>query len=140
MDDREFVARFEDCTLPPALFDHRNHVRLAWLYLKEEPLLTAMIRFKASLKRYAGSLGAAAKYHETITIAFLLLIHERMGAAETFDQFADANADLFGPLLERYYSKEALASEEARREFVMPDLSPILPFAPLAGGRCPQGG
>lgn len=122
MDDRELLTRFEDCTLPPAEFTHRNHVRVAWLYLREAPVLDALTRFVASLKRYAGSLGASAKYHETITFAFLFLIHERMQREpwDTFDAFADANADLFANVLERYYAKEVLASDLARTTFVLP--------------------
>ena len=123
MDDREFVAQFEACVLPSSQFHHRNHVRLAWLYLKEAPLLDALTRFRTSLQRYAASLGAAAKYHETITFAFLFLIHERMQRADaaTFDEFADANAELFDAILLRYYSEETLGSELARRVFVWPD-------------------
>ena len=123
MRDREFVEAFEACTLPPDLFSHRAHVRLAWLYLNEDALLPTLTRYSEGIKRYAGSLGASAKYHETITWAFLFLIHERMQRAThaTFDDFANANADLFGPILTRYYSEEALASEAARRPFVLPD-------------------
>jgi hypothetical protein len=122
-DDRAFVAQFEACTLPPREFDHRNHVRLAWLYLNEAPLLEALARFRTSLQRYAGSLGASAKYHETITFAFLFLIHERMqcDARATFDAFAAAHPDLFEPILLRYYRAETLASDLARRSFVLPD-------------------
>jgi hypothetical protein len=124
MDDVAFVAALESCTLPSALFDHREHVRLAWLYLREQPLLEALPRFISSLKRYAGSLGASGKYHETITYAFLFLIHERMARRETstFEEFADANADLFGPILQRYYRAETLGSDLAKTTFVMPDL------------------
>jgi len=123
MNDREFVAALEACTLPAELFDHREHVRLAWLYLREETLLEALPRFITSLKRFAGSLGASGKYHETITYAFLFLIHERMqrGGAGTFEEFAAANPDLFGPILQRYYRAETLASDFARTTFVMPD-------------------
>jgi hypothetical protein len=123
MSDREFVDAFEACTLPSSDFDHRNHVRLAWLYLQDQPLIEALPRFITSIKRYAGSLGASAKYHETITYAFMFLIHERnvRTPAATFDAFADANADLFGPILGRYYSPETLASDVARSSFVMPD-------------------
>ena len=122
MTDRDFIAAFETCTLPSDAFSHRQHVRLAWLYLREAPLLAALPRFIDSLKRYAASLGASGKYHETITYAFMFLIHERMSRAdaETFDDFADANADLFGPILERYYRRETLASDLARATFVMP--------------------
>lgn len=122
MRDREFVEAFENCTLPPDQFPHRAHVRLAWLYLKEGSLLDALPRFVDGLKRYAGSLGAGAKYHETVTWAYMFLIHERMARAEheTFDAFAEANPDLFNGILEKYYSKETLASDLARRTFVMP--------------------
>ena len=125
MSDREFVEALEACTLPSELFDHREHVRLAWLYLREEPVLDALPRFIASLKRYAGSLGASAKYHETITYAFMFLINERMQRvpAETFDEFASAHADLFGPILKRYYRGETLSSDLARATFLMPDLA-----------------
>jgi hypothetical protein len=125
MDDLEFVAALESCTLPSKAFDHRAHVRLAWLYLTEQPLLDALPRFIASLKRYAGSLGASGKYHETITYAFMFLIHERMfdSSATTFDEFAGANPDLFGPILERYYRAHTLASAAARSIFVLPSPS-----------------
>lgn len=122
--DRDFVDALESCNLPSDAFDHRGHVRLAWLYLRDQPLLIALPRFIDTLKRYATSLGATGKYHETITYAFLFLIHERMErhpATTTFDEFASANPDLFGPILQRYYRPETLASELARSIFVMPD-------------------
>ena len=124
MNDREFVEALEACTLPSELFDHREHVRLAWLYLREQPLLEALPRFITSLKRYARSLGANGKYHETITYAFMFLIHERMrrDSADEFDAFAAMNQDLFGPILQQYYRGETLASDFARSTFVMPDL------------------
>lgn len=123
MDDRDFIAAFEDCTLPPDLFPHRSHVRLAWLYLREHSLLETLNRYSTGIQRYAASLGATAKYHETITWAFLFLIHERMQHAshDSFEEFASANEDLFGPILERYYSPAALSSDLARRTFVLPD-------------------
>jgi len=124
VDDRELIAAFEDCTLPPALFTHRQHVRVGWIYLTEGTLLEALPRFVGSLKRYATSLGATTKYHETITFAFLFLIHERMQRtpADTFDDFAVAHPDLFEPILDRYYTAETLRSDLARQTFVMPDL------------------
>jgi hypothetical protein len=125
MDDRTFVDALESCTLPSDAFDHRAHVRLAWLYLSEEPLLEALSRFVSSLKRYAGSLGASGKYHETITYAFIFLIHQHMAEqqAATFDEFAAANPDLFGPILEKYYAPETLATPLARTVFVLPTKS-----------------
>jgi hypothetical protein len=121
--DHEFIESFENCTLPSDQFPHRAHVRLAWLYLREGSLLDALPRFVEDLQRYAASLGATAKYHETVTWAYMFLIHERMarGSAESFEEFATANPDLFNGVLEKYYRKETLSSDLARRTFLMPD-------------------
>jgi hypothetical protein len=128
MTDAELLSLFETCALPPDLFDHRLHVRVAWCYLREEQqVLPALSRFTASLKRYAGNLGKLSIYHETITWAYLFLIHERMQRAPVtdFDTFAAQNRDLLEkpPVLERYYRPETLSSDLARRVFVMPDLA-----------------
>ena len=126
MSDEELIASYENCTLDPALFNHRQHVRVAWICLRDAPLLAALSRFADSLRRFATSVGSPGLYHETITFAFLFLIHERMqrGEASTFDEFAEANPDLFRwkpSILDDYYSAETLASPLARRTFVMPD-------------------
>lgn len=124
MRDRELVDAFESCSLPPDQFPHRAHVRLAWLYLRDYSLLDALTRFVEGLRRYTGSLGAGAKYHETVTWAYMFLIHDRMARAplDTFEEFAAANPDLFNGVLEKYYSKETLSSELARRTFLMPEV------------------
>jgi hypothetical protein len=31
----EFVAEFESCRLPAAQFHHADHIRLAWIYLRQ---------------------------------------------------------------------------------------------------------
>ena len=129
-DDAAFVAAFEDCTLPPERFHHADHVRLAWLLLGEDDLPHALVRFCEGLKRYAASLGKAGLYHETITVAYLLLVQDRRqagGTAETFEEFTRWNPDLFvwrPSILERYYRPETLASARAREGFVLPDRRP----------------
>jgi hypothetical protein len=123
----DLIRRFEDGTLPPSEFHHRDHVRLAWLYLNEEPPLAALARFTEGLKRFATRNGHPGLYHETITWAYLLLIHERKArgdAGEAWEDFAARNPDLLSwkpSVLDGYYREETLASDLARRVFVMPD-------------------
>lgn len=122
--ETEFVQRFEDATLPTDAFRHRDHVRLAWLYLKRYPALEALTRFAEGLKRFASAHGHPGLYHETITWAFLFLIRERMADEETWEEFAAKNPDLLTwkpSVLDRYYEKETLFSDRARRIFVLPD-------------------
>jgi len=128
MTDAEFVRAFEDCTLPNTAFHHRDHVRLAWLYLREASALEALARFAAGLKRFATFNGHPGLYHETITWAFLFLIHERRADGderETWEEFAARNPDLLAwqpSILDRYYDAGTLQSERARRIFVLPQL------------------
>lgn len=127
LSDEDLLRRFEDATLPAASFHHREHVRVAWLYLRREEPVAALSRFSAGLKRFAAANGAAGLYHETITWAYLLLIRERIereGAGATWEEFAGRNPDLLGwkpSILDRYYRPETLESDLARRAFVMPD-------------------
>jgi hypothetical protein len=124
--DADFIAAFESCTLPADLFHHRDHIRLAFLYLRRHPPLEALSCFTTGLRRYAASLGATTLYHETITWAYLLLIHERMQRhpGTGFEAFAKSHADLFSrqpSVLERYYLPETLTSDLARQTFLFPD-------------------
>lgn len=125
MNDREFADAFERCEIPGDNFHHGDHVRLAWIYLRQMPPLDALKRFTESLKRFAAHNGVPNLYHETITWAYLLLIHERMERNPTgdFETFEAANADLFTwkpSILDRYYDRETLDSALAKRTFLMP--------------------
>ena len=125
MTDEQFVAAFESTELPDDQFSHAGHVRVAWWYLLHASLPEAIQRFSTSLRRFATSKGAAGKYHETITIAYMLILAERLhdASALSWPEFAAANPDLFErpSVLSRYYRDETLASERARQGFVMPD-------------------
>ncbi len=57
MSDDEFVAAFENCTLPLESFRHADHVRMAFLYLARYPLLEAIQCFSASWIKFATAYG-----------------------------------------------------------------------------------
>jgi hypothetical protein len=121
------VSEFEEGRAPGA-FHHADHVRVAFAYVSEFPLLEAIAKFSAALKRFAISKGKPHLYHETITWAYLLLIHERIartGRAQSWEDFAADNADLLvwkGGILERYYAPATLDSDLARQTFLFPDV------------------
>lgn len=123
MSDDAFLAMLEDGSLPPDAFDHAAHVRAAWLCLKRDGFAGGMARFRANLRAFAARHGAPEKYHETVTVAFLALIHERLHGApagEDWRGFAARNPDLFRrDILQRYYRPETLASPQAKAVFVL---------------------
>jgi hypothetical protein len=127
MTDEELIRDFEAGTEPAGGFHHAEHVRVAWWYLARLPLSDALGRFIDGLQRFAQAQGTPDLYHETITVAFVLLINERLeatGRAAEWEAFAHAHPDLLTwkpSILDRYYHAETLSSPRARRVFVMPD-------------------
>ena len=125
--EHDLMSSFEACTLNPAEFSHRNHARLAWIYLGMFPLPQALDRFTKGLQRFACSLGKDMLFHQTITSAYLLIISDRMSRKPELDweTFAAENEDLFArnpSILDLYYRPDTLASDRARKAFVFPDL------------------
>ena len=120
------VEALEDGTLDVGAFDHEAHVYAAWLFLERYGLLEAVTRYSAALERLTRRLGVPDKYHATVTWFYLVQIAERRDREPALDWFAfrRRNDDLFargGSLLRRYYRAETLASERARRLFLLPD-------------------
>lgn len=115
-------------------FSHLDHVRVARLYLAQLSLGAAIDRFCTDLRAYAAAKGAASKYHQTITVAFLLLIRSRLSLAppgQTWDGFIEQNRDLQSArCLNGFYSPALLSSTAAAREFVFPDRAPSYPLRP----------
>lgn len=126
MTDSELVEAFETAGLTADQFPHVAHVRVAWYYLRRLPLLDALTRFRSGLQRVGADNGKPERYHETITVAYVLLIFERLRDSRdlTSDEFSTRHPDLlmWNPsVLEDYYSEALLASPRAREVFVMPD-------------------
>ena len=133
MNDADLLQAFESCRLTPADFWHREHLRVAYLYLARYPFEQAHARFEAGVLRLLASLGApASHYHATVTRAWLLAVHHflwREGVRETSEQFLSApgaaSCLLDQKVMLTHYSAERLFSAAARAEFVEPDLDPI---------------
>jgi hypothetical protein len=124
--DEELLRGFEAASLPDDGFGHREHVRVAWMFVKRHGLPDALAEFSAALRRFAAAKGVPQLYHQTITWAFLLLIGERLARqpAATWTEFAAQNPDLLSwkpSVLDRHYRSETLWSDLARETFVWPD-------------------
>lgn len=125
--DGEFLRLVESGRIER--FGHREHLRLAFLAVRREQTLDQAIeRCRSGIRAVATAQGAPDRYHETITAAWAALVGSIASAlpAVTFDELLDGHPELRDPhLLERYYSPERLASDEARRRRLAPDLVPM---------------
>ncbi len=133
--DRDLLASFESGSLAPAEFSHRAHVSLAYGYLVPGDVDSAAQAMRAGLLAYLSHQGIdAAKYHETLTRAWILAVAHfmrRTAHATSADDFIGQNPALLDTkIMLTHYSAELLFSAEARREFVAPDLEPIPTRAP----------
>jgi hypothetical protein len=141
MRDDDLLARFEALQIEPRDFGHAEHVRLAYAMLADlGDFGEAAVRYRRALRAFAAHVGAAGKYHETLTWAYLALVHEQMfelyrergvdpgdrvarqsvTSLELLARFPDL-ADHRAGALARYYDVKAIAaSPTARAVFVLP--------------------
>lgn len=128
--DVSFGRLFDAGGLSPASFDHKAHLRLAYVHLVTHGPDGAVTTFRRSLQGFLGHHQIdSAKFHETLTQAWLQAVWyfmQRYGDTANSDEFLtkcqvlhDANVML------THYSREVLFGEEARRQFVAPNLDPI---------------
>jgi hypothetical protein len=124
MTDEEFLAVLERCELAAEAFTHAAHLRAGYLCLRAGGFDAALGRMRSAIQRYAAHLGKPDKYHETITVAYLTLIHQRLsegGEARDWASFQEQNPDLLErDLLLRHYRRSELESDLARRVFILP--------------------
>lgn len=123
-DHQEFLRAFEAATLTSEDFTHIQHVRMAWLYLRAHPLPEALAKIRDGIRHFAEVHGADGLYHETITVAYALLIGERLRPEGDWAEFVRDNPELFEPglaLLRRYYSEATLHGAAAKQRFAWPD-------------------
>jgi len=118
------LERFVRGEIDPAAFPHREHVRMAFEMLRRHDFAETALYFSRALRAMAARAGKPQAFHQTITVAFLSLISERVETRPVadFTAFARDNPDLFDKAaLARCYRPERLASELARRTFLLPD-------------------
>ena len=136
MTDGTFLAQFETRTLPFEKWTHRAHVKVAYLYLKNHSLQEATDRMRAGIKAYNAAnnvpQGPGLGYNETMTVAFMKIIHATMQAYGTVfptnsaDEFCATHPYLLHKTLMRlFYSPPGRALEAEEYGVVEPDMCPL---------------
>jgi len=131
--DEEFLEQFEACTWPLEDWHHRQHIKVAYLYLSSYPFETAMSRIRERIKAFnlAHNLPdlPTSGYHETMTQAWMRLVSQTLrqfGPAESADAFFERSPQLSEKkILRLFYSAEVFMSPRAKTEFLEADLIPL---------------
>lgn len=117
------LERFVRGEWDPAAFQHRDHVRMGFEMLQRYTFDEAVFRFSTALRAMTAAAGKPQAFNQTVTIAFLSLIAERLEAGNhvDFDSFAALNPELLDKsTLSDRYRPERLATDLARRTFLLP--------------------
>src|SRR5215218_10103012 len=100
MTDDELICGFETGSLAPARFAHREHLRLAWCYLRRFGREETERRLRDGLRAFAARAGKPDKFDAALTAAWVDVLADAsqdVGAPATFDAFIAARPDLLDP-------------------------------------------
>ena len=129
MDDKAFLVAFHDGSLAGSEFRHRGHLRLAWLVLQHHSPDEAARILSREIQRFAASQGSPGRYHETLTRFWVQLVSHAMSEAPQVKGI-DELIERFPLLLKkdlpyRHWTRATFDSQNARSDWVPPDLSPL---------------
>ena len=122
------VDGFESCRTGKDSFKHHDHLVVAAFYLQQLSLADAIWRMRTNLLRFLDHHQVdRQKYNETITVFWFELVAgllNRLPPDSTLVEKCNAvveSLDNSGLVFE-YYSRERLFSDDARKNFIEPDL------------------
>jgi hypothetical protein len=133
-----FLAAFEDGTLPKQRWTHAAHIFTGACYVHALGESAAIDRMRSRVSAYNLAVGGqntpTSGYHETVTIFWIKLLAslyengKALCPGESRSEFAHravrelaSNREIY----HEYYSYDVIASEEARRTWLPPDLRPL---------------
>ena len=126
----KIVRAFENGTIARSDWRHNEHLTVAFYYALNHDFETALTKMRGGifnlLKSFEIDLSKEMPYHETLTVFWMRTIFDLIGNrnkisfVETANEVLQFCADKDLPL--KFYSRELLFSDDARKNFVEGDL------------------
>ncbi len=126
LDPSSLLQAFRSHTLPKPDWTHEAHVVVCWATLQEMDADTALDGLRDGIRAYNTSVGTPNTdrdgYHETLTRYY---VHAVAALADrpVDEVLADPSCSRAAPL--EHWSRDALFSVAARRDWLPPDLTPL---------------
>ncbi len=125
--DAELWSIFHSCEMPEKEWNHRAHLRIAWMMLSRYSIEEAHILMRVGIIRLNAAQGLVETkergYHETLTRFWLEAVAAVHRAGDTRTLVTEAGNALSKDAPLRVYSKERINSVEARARYLAPDQS-----------------
>jgi hypothetical protein len=125
----DIVRGFETGTLPRNEFSHSSHLIVAMYYVRQMPVDDAIDRMRAGLMNHLRHVGVdftkEMPYHETLTVFWTRTVAEFVRSKNGASALEIANEliETFDKTYpNRFYSREVLFSDEARKRYIEGDL------------------
>jgi hypothetical protein len=128
--DDAFEKQFKHGLLHPSYFTHEAHLRLAWIHITKYGLENAIENVTTQLQAFTKLQGEETKYNQTVTIAAVRAVFHFILKSES-DNFRDFIEEFprlkfdFSELLGYHYAFNIFTSEEAKMNYMEPDLLPF---------------
>lgn len=126
----EIVKKFENGTISREDWRHKEHLIVAFFYAFHHDYETALTKMRDGifnlLRAFEVDLSMEMPYHETLTVFWMKKVFETIESrdekafVETANRVCELGADKDLPL--KFYSRELLFSDAARKNFVASDL------------------
>jgi hypothetical protein len=125
-----FIARFEAGDFTPQEWTHAAHLALGAVYVSRYGDEEAFYRIRAGIHHLAWHLGVISTpmrgYHETLTLFWIAIVSAHLAkGGELVDLVNSAIASYPSGLFRDYYSFDVVNSQQARRDWIAPDLKPL---------------
>jgi hypothetical protein len=129
-----FIHAFEAGTLPKSHWTHAAHILTGACYVYRLGEAAAIDQMRARVTAYNVAVGGqntpTSGYHETITILWIKILAQFRRDHPSLPRaaFATLCVEHFAPqrdILRRYYDYDIVASIEARRVWILPNLQAI---------------
>lgn len=116
MTDTEFFLAIKNLSLPAEQFNHKGHIRLAKILLKESEVEQASRECCHLIKTYASSMGAKDKFHHTITVFLVYWIAQNieLGTEQQIEELDTKQVVL------EYYPDNIFSDVRAKESWIAP--------------------
>lgn len=129
-EDIRYFNAFQRCEIAVDEFNHKAHLKLAYILLVHYDVEEAYVKLKSYLLNFLKYNGVPEnKFHETMTRAWLLAVKHFMHVSSVSENAEDfiSNNDILSDkeIMFTHYSRDLMSTELARTSFIAPDLEPI---------------
>ncbi len=130
LSNSDFEKEIISCIFNPSYFSHEAHLRLVWININKYGIKQAEINIQNQLQKFVESIGAKDKYNTTVTLAAIKAVNHFMLKSDS-KNFKDFMAEFprlkynFKELLACHYGVDIYNSENAKKEYLQPDLLPF---------------